>query len=192
MACRQTGRQAGIGATPSRYPSGQALEKGNGCLSRRIAGGFLDFSRKDAKPQRNLTALLFLGSRLLLLDTFLIPYFACPPRRVFPTWYKIRSTGLLAESIHVAKRIDIFPPLPSSHCFRHWRACRMSYFVFPTLYFVLGTLYFLMPNAQCRMMKWEILPMKQFRTSYLVFPTLYFVHGTLYYIPPTFVLTLWG
>ena len=95
-----------------------------------------------------------------------------------------RSTGLLAESIHVAKRIDIFPPLPSSHCFRHWRACRMSYFVFPTLYFVLGTLYFLMPNAQCRMLKWEILAMEQFRTSYLVFPTLYFVHGTLYFLMP--------
>ena len=91
-----------------------------------------------------------------------------------------RSTGLLAESIHVAKRIDIFPPLPSSHCFRHWRACRMSYFVFPTLYFVLGTLYFLMPNAQCRMVKWEILPMEQFRTSYLVFPTWYIVLCTSY------------
>ena len=37
-----------------------------------------------------------------------------------------------------------------------------------------------MPNAQCRMSKWEILPVERFRTSYFVFPTLYIVLGTSY------------
>ncbi len=74
---RQAGRQAGIGATPSRYASGQALEKGAGCLSRRIAGPprRISFSRKGAKPQRNLTAngsiLLVLGSCLSSLVSWL-------------------------------------------------------------------------------------------------------------------------
>lgn len=50
-ACRQIGCQASIGATPSRNSTGQALNKGAGCLPRRICGGII--SRKEGESRRS-------------------------------------------------------------------------------------------------------------------------------------------
>jgi hypothetical protein len=68
-ANRAPSRNWGNSLPIRRGGPGQALEKGAGCLSRRIAGPprRISFSRKGAKPQRNLTAN---GSNLLVLVSY--------------------------------------------------------------------------------------------------------------------------